>query len=311
MTASRTDQRTAVIFDIQRVALHDGPGIRTNVFFKGCPLACAWCHNPESHAAAPQLSFNALLCRGCRLCAEACPRGVHEFRDVGGTVLHAVDHSRCDACGRCLEVCCHDALSIAGRTYSVEELLREIDVDRPYYAIGEGGGLTLTGGEPMRQCAFIAELLDRTDGIDVCLETSGHAPAEDFRALLPKIDLFLFDCKATDPIRHRELCGVDNTVILGNLDLLCRGGARVALRLPLVPSVNDDDGHLAGISALLAKYPSIEYAEIMPYHNLGVSKRERFGTAEPAVSLPSATGEQAERWRARLASMGARDLRIG
>jgi pyruvate formate lyase activating enzyme len=300
----------AVIFDIQRLALDDGPGIRTNVFFKGCPLDCQWCHNPESISPAPELSFTAALCRGCRRCVEACTHGVHGFVDVDGGVRHLVDHARCAACGACVRACCDDALALAGREYSVDELLKEIETDRPYYAIGEGGGVTLTGGEPMLQAAFVAALLERLDGVHVCLETCGHASADDFRAIAPKLDLVLFDYKATDPETHRRLCGVDNALILANLDLLCSMGCRVALRLPLVPGVNDDDGHLRAIADLLRRYPAIEYAQLMPYHDLGASKAERFGVPTRMTGLPTATAGQKAAWLARLEARGARNVRL-
>jgi pyruvate formate lyase activating enzyme len=305
MTGSATSTTKALVFDIQRLSLDDGPGIRTSVFFKGCPLRCLWCHNPEGLEARPELLYRARACVGCGACVKACAAGVHSFALEEGRRVHLVNHAACSLNAACLEVCCYDALEIAGRRYSVDELLAEIEGDRAWFG-STGGGITLTGGEPMMQAGFIEELIARAEGIGICMETSGFAPTADFLKVMGGIELFLFDYKATDPRKHRELCGIDNELILANLGELCARGAKVELRLPLVPGVNDDDEHFEGIARILREHPSIERAKVMPYHNMGSSKAEELGRV--GYDAPSATGAQVEAWIARLRALGAENV---
>ncbi len=311
MTASRTDGLTAVIYDIQRLSLNDGPGIRTTVFLKGCPLRCAWCHNPESWEREPRLAYTESLCRMCGECVRVCPTGAHALApspDAGGDGLHRIDRDKCDACGKCVRACPHDALSLCGREYTVPELYEALKPDLPYFGIGEGGGVTFSGGEPMARVEFLLEFLRRKGSLHVCLETSGQAPAEDFRRISPMVDLFLFDYKATGAERHRALCGEGNELILANLRLLCRSGARVLLRLPLVPGLNDQEEHLRAVAALLDELPDLEGAQILPYHALGAGKEARFGLEGRTLRLPSASAEQGEAWLKALESYGARKV---
>ena len=233
----------------------------------------------------------------------------------GGRDLLAVDYSRCAACGECLKVCCYDARSIIGREYTARELNEQILVDRAYYQVkdeeGNTGGVTLTGGEPMSQFLFVERLLDELDGIHVCMETSGFAPEEQFARLLGKVDLFLFDYKATDPEKHREFCGVDNRLIQSNLKFLCDHGADIILRLPLIAGLNDDEAHFKAVAGLVERYSNIRRAEIMAYHNLGVSKADQIGMAGELWDQENTSAKQKEVWLRRFKDLGLTKIKIG
>lgn len=304
-----------ILFDIQRFSVNDGPGIRTNLFFKGCPLRCKWCHNPESYLPGRQLSFQPSACTGCMACVPVCPSGANRVVREGGSDYLAVDYRKCTACGECLKVCCYDARSIVGKAYTAAELREQILVDREYYLVkdGEGrtGGVTLTGGEPMSQFPFVERLLGELEGIHICMETSGYAPTEQFARLLGKVDLFLFDCKATDPEKHRALCGADNRLILENLRFLCDSGADIILRLPLIAGLNDDEEHFKAVTELINSCPSIRRGEIMAYHNLGVSKGDQIGMAGELWEQENTTAEQKEAWLERFHQLGLKTIKIG
>jgi pyruvate formate lyase activating enzyme len=290
---------TGVVFDIQRFALHDGPGIRTTVFLKGCPLQCLWCHNPESQAFSPQLAYDSAVCRSCPACVEALVCGVHAL-DVGPLGNDA--DCRPEAC---LEACPHGALSVIGREMTVDEVMAEVLRDAPYYG-RSGGGLTLSGGEPLAQPSFALALLHaaKAHGLHTCLDTSGAVALRWVAAAAEVTDLFLYDYKATDPAEHRRLTGVSNERILDNLDYLYRHGARVVLRCPLVPGVNDTFEHLAGIAALAARYPKLEAVEVLPYHDLGRDKAARIGRPFALAGVPGADEPTASDWLARLHALG-------
>ena len=270
---------TGIVFDLQRASLDDGPGIRTTVFLKGCPLHCAWCHNPESQRPGPELAFDATLCLSCQACVTACASGVHTF---DATCHHAVAFDRCLAAGACLTVCPSGALRLYGHEQSVETVLAEVIKDRAFYS-ASGGGLTLSGGEPTAQLEFCLALLQaaKAAGISTCIETCGFAPRESFAALLPVTDLFLFDYKASDPELHASLTGASNALCLANLRWLHAQGAAIRLRCPLIPGVNDDSMHLRSIAALSAELTGLQGVEILPYHGSGAVKYERLGRQLP------------------------------
>jgi len=268
------------IFDIQRFSTHDGPGIRTTVFLKGCPLRCLWCHNPEGLSPDPQLSFSPEKCIGCGNCVALCPNHVHRLEPSGEGVVHVLNRERCRLCGTCANACVAGATEIVGRNVAVAEVMGEVLADRAFYGFS-GGGLTLSGGEPMLQFDFSEALLRaaKGQGLHCCVETSGFAPRRHFESLLGLVDLFLYDYKETDPERHIEYTGVPNDLILENLRGLHAWGAQIALRCPIIPGLNDHEDHFAGIAALARQMPNLERIELVPYHPLGRGKIERLGMA--------------------------------
>jgi len=302
------DRVQGTIFDIQRFALHDGPGIRTTVFLKGCPLRCIWCHNPESQDFNPQLSFDRAKCTDCFRCVKACPAGAHKVVDG----RHVADHGRCCLSAKCVEACPNGALKIIGRKQSVREVMDVVIRDIAYYN-NSGGGMTISGGEPMSQFRFTLELLKaaKEKGIHTCLDTSGYAPGDLFERVLPYTDLFLYDYKATDDKEHLRLTGVSNRLILDNLDLLYRAGASIILRCPLVKGINDTDEHFMGIAEIDRKYPGLAGIELMAYHNMGHEKYERIGRKPEMEMLPTTDEATKESWLERLKAFGCGKAIIG
>jgi len=270
------------IYNIQRFSTHDGPGIRTTVFFKGCSLQCLWCHNPESIPFHPAVSFHRERCIGCGRCFEACPVSAHRLDDTG---RHILDRALCTGCLRCTETCYSEALTGIGHELSDEELMHSLESDRPYYE-SSGGGVTFSGGECMTQVDFLAEVLRRCreKGIHTAVDTAGNVPWSSFLKILDSTDLFLYDVKAADAAVHEKLTGSGNVRILENLGRLCTIGKRVIVRIPFVPEANG--GEMEGIAGFLSGL-SVERVELLPYHRLGEGKYEaldqEFGTVRYAI----------------------------
>lgn len=261
------------IFDIQRFSLHDGPGVRTTVFMKGCPLRCVWCHNPEGLSPRPQIRYDSEKCMGCMECVSVCV--CHKAEEY-----HVFYRDGCTNCGRCAEVCPTGALETVGREMTVGEVMEKVLADRKYYT--DGGGMTLSGGEPTAQAEFARSLLAEAKkaGIGTAIETCGFAENDVFMSVASLCDLLLFDIKLTDEAEHVKYTGVSNEKILENLRTAGDAGIPVILRCPIIPGINDTKEHLDGIAELLNKAKSVFEIHIEPYHTLGLSKTASLGMAE-------------------------------
>lgn len=299
-------KKKGTVVSIMRGSLYDGPGVRTTVFLKGCPLRCLWCHNPESISFTPQLGYFAHKCIGCTKCVAACNNNVHTFQDD----IHNVHFERCNISGACLDVCPADALVLYGKCMSVDEIMEQVLPDKPYYD-ASGGGITLSGGEPLAQYEFAKLILQaaKTNGIHTCLDTAGYVPREHLTEIIEYVDLFLYDYKETSPQKHQIYTGVESQKILDNLDFIYRKNANIILRCPIIPNYNDTEEHFRGILKLKQNYPKLIGVEIMPYHNTGKDKEAAIHH-EGGIKMPTATEEQKHTWRRFLDGHGGQDIII-
>jgi len=290
---------TGAIFNIMRFSTQDGPGIRTTVFFKGCPLACQWCHNPESQTIHPAPLYFAERCRHCGECLAACPHRAIEERNG---IMHTT--AACRYCGTCAGVCAAEARQLAGRTVALDDLLADIERDAIFFD-ESGGGVTLSGGEPLAQPRFAAALLAacRKRGIDTTLETCGYAPLAVFLEVALPADTVFFDLKLMDGEKHRRYTGVSNGPILRNLEQLVRWRHPVTVRIPVVPGVNDDGESIRQFGTYLAGLP-VRSVELLPYHQTGVEKYRRLGRSYPLAGTAAPAASEMERFRDSLAEAG-------
>jgi pyruvate formate lyase activating enzyme len=301
-------EMTGMVFDIKKFAIHDGPGIRTTVFLKGCPLHCAWCHNPESQKLKTEISFMPDKCIGCGWCFEACPQNYHRIEDN----QHIFDRTKCVRCGKCAEKCYAQAIEIIGKETSVAEVITEVLKDKAFYD-NSGGGMTVSGGEPMMQFKFTKALLNeaKKNGLQTCLDTCGYTQFEKYEEILKNVDIFLYDLKDTDPIRHKEYTGVELSVILDNLQKLDAAGAKIYLRCPIIPNVNATMKHIRDIAKIVTKLKSLQEIDLMPYHPLGESKLIRLGLNSKLNSKEFADRAECEKLRSLLESLCNVPVNIG
>jgi len=264
-----------IIFNVQRFSTEDGPGVRTTVFFKGCPLRCAWCHNPEGLSPKPEVVWYRVKCQGYGDCVMACPNGALTPAPEG----MRVDRGKCRGCGICARACPTGALEVLGREVSSVELAEELARDREFF-VTSGGGVTFSGGECLAQPDFLFETAGRLreQGIHVALDTSGLAPRSVFEKALSLADLVLYDIKLIDPGRHRQATGADNRLILDNARLLARSGVRFWVRFPVIPGYTDDDENVRAVSEFIAReMPGVERVDFLAYNNLCEADYERLG----------------------------------
>ena len=265
-------QATGLVFNIQRFSVHDGPGIRTTVFLKGCPLRCAWCSNPEGLTAAPQLMHVRNNCAGCLKCIEACPHGAASLTENG----RVVDPALCAACGACAKECYFDALKMEGKPMTVPELMRELRKDANHYRRSDGG-ITLSGGEALAQPTFCAALFKacHDEGWHTAVETTAYVGRDSLDKVLPHLDLVLMDIKHADSAKHKEYTGVPNERILQNARYIAQyGGPRLVIRTPVIPGFNDTHEEILAICAIAESLPGVDTIHLLPFHRMGQNKYE-------------------------------------
>jgi pyruvate formate lyase activating enzyme len=288
------EQTEGTVIDVQRYSLEDGPGVRTSVFLKGCPLRCGWCSNPESQRVNPELMFWPDNCLACGACLEVC---ASEARSLTAGAMNW-DRASCSRCGECVEICPAHAMVWSGRLRSAGDVIREVLRDAPFYE--DGGGLTLTGGEPTLQPAFARALLHlaREEHLDTAVETSGNAPWESVEMLSPYVGLWLFDLKHLDSQVHRQFTGVGNELILSNLGKLARLGAPIRVRVPLIPGVNLTQENLRQTAAYVETLgEAVRSVDLLPFHKLGTAKYQALGRT-PLWPDPNLLPDDRVKWAA-------------
>lgn len=293
---------SGIIFDIKHYSINDGPGIRTTVFFKGCPLHCAWCHNPESISPLPQKMYNEGKCIGCKECVKACPENACTLTPAG--IVTDVD--LCTSCGKCADVCPTLATEMSGRQAEVEEILLEVEKDRPFYE-ESGGGVTFSGGEPTRQAQFLLELLKECGArkLHRAVDTCGLVKQETMMAVAEECDHFLFDLKHMDTDKHRLWTGSGNELIHENLRALARRGSVISIRIPLIAGINADEKNIEESARFLASLEGQKVVvNLLPYHDIAVNKYKRLGEEYDSSQMREPTEERVKQIIEQFAEVG-------
>lgn len=271
-----------MIFDIQKCSIHDGNGLRTLVFFKGCPLQCLWCANPESQSFNQEVMEAPLKCIGCEKCVKSCPKHIIKLTEDG----YRADRGRCSQCQKCTEKCFAGARYIAGRAYDIEELFKEINKDYMFYSM-YGGGVTFSGGEPLMQPEYLTQIAKKCkeNRINTAIESCGLGDYEKFKEALPYIDYAFLDIKHIDSEIHKQFTGVGNKEIMHNVELIAATGIPITIRTPVVPGYTDSNENIIGIAEYIRRFPSVESLELLKYHQLGVPKYKALGRPYPLAGV--------------------------
>lgn len=308
-----------LITQIQRFSVNDGPGFRTNVFLKGCNMTCKWCHNPETQLFSKEIYWKRRLCVQCGKCFDACPSEAinppipPEEAQAEGSTYYKIILDRCERCLKCVDACKYGALEIVGKPMTVDEILDEVEQDRPFYD-NSGGGMTISGGEPTVHPDFVHQLIDgaRSRGLHICLDTNGHCKWDVFEPLLEKVDIVLYDLKHLDPLKHKQATGIDNSLVLENLRKISRNGYEVWLRIVVIPGFSDSLEYHRKVVAFLKGLPRpLNRIDLLPFHNWCEDKYNWLGREWPMGGIEALDPSEVDLLKDFYESEGVLNVTVG